>query len=73
MTGVSTSRERTPDRHMSGRPVESGRRSTDTGLCRCGHPSAGHDAIGTRYCAASSGGDLVRGCICGPVPAHSGR
>jgi hypothetical protein len=73
MTGLSVSRERAPSRQLGGPLVDSRVLSTETGLCHCGHPIAGHDAIGKRFCAASSGGDLVRGCVCGPTPAHSGR
>jgi hypothetical protein len=30
----------------------------------CGHPMSAHDAIGTRFCAATAAGALSRGCIC---------
>jgi hypothetical protein len=73
MTGTSISRERAPGQNVSGQLAESSVPSSDTVLCRCGHTFAEHDAIGTRFCAASAGGDLARGCVCGPVPAHSGR
>ena len=33
-------------------------------LCACGHTELEHDAIARRYCAATSSGDLTRGCIC---------
>jgi hypothetical protein len=37
----------------------------DAQLCAaCGHPSANHDATGTRYCAATQKSALTRGCIC---------
>ena len=31
----------------------------------CPHPLADHDALGTRFCAASASSNLSRGCICG--------
>lgn len=34
-------------------------------LCSvCHHPWADHDALGTRFCAATVTSDLTRGCIC---------
>jgi hypothetical protein len=34
-------------------------------LCEaCDHAMDGHDAIGRRYCRATMGGALTRGCIC---------
>jgi len=40
--------------------------SPDTALqrCMCGHIELEHDAIARRYCAATSSGELTRGCIC---------
>jgi len=32
----------------------------------CGHPVRAHDAIGTRFCAATMAGALTRGCVCQP-------
>lgn len=32
----------------------------------CGHPMRAHDAIGTRFCAATMTGSLNRGCVCQP-------
>ena len=32
--------------------------------CMCGHVELDHDAIARRYCAATTSGDLTRGCIC---------
>ena len=34
----------------------------------CPHPWAAHDAIGTRYCAATSAGHFNRGCVCTSTP-----
>ncbi|HWO64995.1 MAG TPA: RGCVC family protein [Umezawaea sp.] len=31
----------------------------------CPHPLADHDALGVRFCAASTASGLTRGCICG--------
>ncbi len=31
----------------------------------CPHPLTEHDALGTRFCAASATSSLSRGCICG--------
>lgn len=73
MTGVTITRERALGQDVSGHLVASSVPSNDSAQCRCGHAVAEHDAIGTRFCAASTGGDLDRGCICGPVPPHSGR
>jgi hypothetical protein len=30
----------------------------------CGHPLRDHDALGTRFCAATATAGLSRGCIC---------
>lgn len=30
----------------------------------CNHPSADHDPIALRFCAATGNGALARGCIC---------
>ena len=30
----------------------------------CQHPSADHDTLSARYCAATASGGLARGCIC---------
>jgi hypothetical protein len=35
--------------------------------CACGHNVASHDEIASRYCAATTSGRLVRGCICKPA------
>jgi hypothetical protein len=35
----------------------------------CSHPSAFHDAIATRYCAASASAALSRSCVCKVPPA----
>jgi hypothetical protein len=34
------------------------------GCAACPHPLAHHDAIGLRFCAATTAGAVVRGCIC---------
>ncbi len=35
------------------------------GRCQmCEHRAADHDALSTRYCAATATGTLTRGCIC---------
>jgi hypothetical protein len=33
----------------------------------CLHPLESHDAIATRYCAASASSALARGCVCRPA------
>lgn len=34
-------------------------------LCAaCPHPAAGHDTIGARFCAATIGSAMTRGCVC---------
>ncbi len=33
-------------------------------ICRCGHPSLGHDRIAARYCAATAASGLDRACVC---------
>jgi hypothetical protein len=33
-------------------------------FCECGHPHAQHDAVASRYCAASIAGSLTRRCVC---------
>ena len=30
----------------------------------CGHPTAAHDRISSRFCQATQSGALSRGCIC---------
>lgn len=40
------------------------------GKCDCGHLSDEHDRVAKRFCAATSSGQLVRGCVC--VPAGTG-
>jgi hypothetical protein len=30
----------------------------------CRHPEEDHDTLSARYCAATSSGGLIRGCIC---------
>lgn len=32
----------------------------------CAHPVRVHDAIGTRFCAATVAGAFTRGCVCQP-------
>jgi hypothetical protein len=53
-----------------------GTTSDDTGAittfentCLCGHPDSQHDAVASRYCAATSQSALPRQCICA-VPAE---
>jgi hypothetical protein len=37
----------------------------DTVLCAvCPHPLARHDAIGLRFCTATTDGAFDRGCVC---------
>ncbi|WP_306746277.1 RGCVC family protein [Saccharothrix yanglingensis] len=31
----------------------------------CTHPLSAHDALGNRFCAATTATALTRGCICG--------
>ncbi|MEU4674599.1 RGCVC family protein [Amycolatopsis sp. NPDC023774] len=38
---------------------------TEGGACPvCPHETNGHDAIASRFCAATSAGELHRGCAC---------
>ncbi|HVV08339.1 RGCVC family protein [Amycolatopsis sp.] len=38
---------------------------TDVTVCpACPHATASHDAIATRFCAATASGVLHRGCVC---------
>jgi hypothetical protein len=37
------------------------------GCPACPHPSAGHDLIATRFCAATVVGKFSRGCVCPPA------
>lgn len=40
-------------------------RADTTGVCAvCPHPWAEHDALGVRYCTATTVSALPRGCIC---------
>jgi hypothetical protein len=41
--------------------------------CECGHPEIAHDAIASRYCAATHAGTLTRGCICHHAPTAAQR
>jgi hypothetical protein len=41
-----------------------GFRVADEGPCPCGHPAEDHDLIADRYCKATIGSALARGCIC---------
>ena len=40
--------------------------TADEACSVCGHPARAHDAIGTRFCAATMAGALTRGCVCQP-------
>jgi hypothetical protein len=43
-------------------------RADDAGLCDvCPHLLASHDTIGLRFCRATIGGAMTRGCICSPA------
>jgi len=51
--------------------------STDTGPAAggcpvCPHPADAHDAIGTRFCAATAAGKFERGCVC-PAGQSTGQ
>ena len=41
---------------------------TDAEPCWCSHPFSEHDAIASRYCAATMSAGLTRGCICRVAP-----
>lgn len=45
---------------------------TPPACAACPHERAAHDRLGTRFCAATTAGDLQRGCICtdGTPTAH---
>lgn len=45
----------------------------DTSRCACGHPQSEHDAVGRRFCEATSSSELIRGCICRSAPARPSR
>lgn len=38
---------------------------SEDGCDACAHPRSAHDALGTRFCAATTATALTRGCICG--------
>ena len=39
--------------------------AVDAAACPvCPHPTESHDAIGSRYCAATAAGKFERGCVC---------
>jgi hypothetical protein len=38
-------------------------------LCPCGHPASEHDRQADRFCAATRAGQLLRNCICVPLPS----
>jgi len=40
--------------------------AVDEACSVCPHPVRAHDAIGTRFCAATMAGALARGCACRP-------
>ena len=35
-----------------------------SGCGACGHPEAGHDAVGVRWCRATVASALDRACVC---------
>jgi hypothetical protein len=41
-----------------------------TTLCCCGHQPHEHDAVATRYCAATTVSALDRACICAGMPTR---
>jgi hypothetical protein len=47
---------------------------TGPASCACGHSSASHDRVAARYCAATTAGNISRGCLChepsGPSPRY---
>ena len=45
----------------------------DTSQCACGHQASEHDAVGRRYCEATSSAELIRGCICRSASAKPKR
>ena len=40
--------------------------AADEACSVCAHPVRTHDAIGTRFCAATMAGAHFRGCVCQP-------
>jgi hypothetical protein len=38
---------------------------TEDKCAACSHPWEKHDALGVRYCTATTASSLSRGCICG--------
>jgi hypothetical protein len=66
-TGIRPDQDRAalphPD-HGSGAGAD-GRAPVDPRACRaCPHATDAHDALGTRFCAATTAGGQDRGCIC---------
>jgi hypothetical protein len=46
-------------------PLATSVRETGVTACpACPHATVGHDAIATRFCAATAAGELHRGCVC---------
>jgi hypothetical protein len=58
----------TPESAESAQSIESGTVLTApvaADVCDvCGHPTASHDRIALRFCAATQAGALSRGCLC---------
>jgi hypothetical protein len=45
-----------------GAPAPTG--SDEPGCPACPHPLSAHDPIGLRFCRATAGGTVTRGCVC---------
>jgi hypothetical protein len=45
---------------------------TDSACAACPHDREAHDAIGTRFCSATSARGLHRGCVCVGAALASG-
>jgi hypothetical protein len=46
---------------------------TPADACLCGHLDTEHDAVATRYCAATEVGALPRSCMCPVRPVAAAR
>jgi hypothetical protein len=46
---------------------------TAADACLCGHLDTEHDAVATRYCAATEVGALPRSCMCPVQPVAAAR
>jgi hypothetical protein len=44
-----------------------------TEVCDCLHLTRLHDAVASRYCAATKADNLARACVCSLTPAEPAR